>query len=247
MDAAAPGDEIVVTNGTYATGGRAVGTNLLVNRVTVDKPLTLRSVNGPQFTVIRGYQVPGTTNGDGAIRCVYLADGASLTGLTLTNGATRAVDDYPTYRETSGGGVWCESGNARLSNCVLAGNSACEEGGGTYLGTLNNCTLTGNVAYSGGGAFGSTLNNCTLNQNTASRGGELGAGGGVTGGLLNNCTLTGNRAGWAGGGTCGGTLINCLIAGNAAALGGGVFEATLNNCTVTGNSAGSGGGVGNGW
>jgi hypothetical protein len=66
VDAASPDDEIVVTNGIYATGGKAVGTEALVNRVAVDKPLTVRSVNGPQFTVIRGYQVPGTTNGDGA-------------------------------------------------------------------------------------------------------------------------------------------------------------------------------------
>jgi len=86
VDAAAPGDEIVVTNGLYSTGGRAVGTNLLGNRVAMDKPLTLRSVNGPQFTVIQGCQVPGTTNGDGAIRCVYLAAGASLSGFTLNHG-----------------------------------------------------------------------------------------------------------------------------------------------------------------
>ena len=123
VDAAAAGDEIIVTNGLYATGGRAVGTNLLVNRVAVDKPLTLRSVNGPEVTIIQGYQVPGTTNADGAIRCVYLADGASLSGFTLTNGATRAVDNPWPGPESSGGGLLCED-SAVVSNCVLAGNSA---------------------------------------------------------------------------------------------------------------------------
>jgi hypothetical protein len=213
VDAAAPGDEIVVTNGIYATGGRAVGTNLLANRVAVDKPIALQSVNGPQFTIIQGYQAPGTTNGDGAIRCVYLTDGASLSGFTLTNGATRTASNDE--REQYGGGVFCASTNATLTNCVIIGNSA-GGGGGAFQGTLNNCTLTSNSA--------------------------TGWGGGAAYGWLNNCTLTANSAGYAGGGAGGGTLYNCTLTRNSAGNGGGSVLATLYNCTLTGNSASSGGG-----
>src|SRR5262245_14882601 len=55
VDAAVPGDEIVVTNGIYATGGREI-VPFEPNRVAVDKPLTLRSVNGAEFTIINGGQ-----------------------------------------------------------------------------------------------------------------------------------------------------------------------------------------------
>jgi len=82
VDAAASGDEVVVTNGIYATGGCAVGTNLLANRVAVNKPLTLRSVNGPQVTTIEGSSAGGYTNTSANLRCVYLADGAVLNKAT---------------------------------------------------------------------------------------------------------------------------------------------------------------------
>jgi formylglycine-generating enzyme required for sulfatase activity len=210
VDAAQAGDMVLVTNGVYASGGRVAGMNLLVNRVLVNKAITLQSVNGPDVTVIEGHQVPGATNGDGAIRCMYLANGAVLSGFTLTNGATRCDSGLGYGQEDGGGGIWCESGSAVVTNCVLTGNSAFVYGGGAYSGTLNNCTLTANSAFdSGGGASGSTLNNCVLMGNSAS------SGGGDYACLLNNCTLTGN---WAtrGGGDWYGTLNNCILYYNTA-------------------------------
>ena len=220
------------------------------NRVAIDRAITVESLMGPEVTIIQGRQVPGTTNGDGAIRCVYLTNGASLSGFTLTNGATRG--EGGAWDEGCGGGLWCESTNAEVSNCVVVNNSAAYAGGGAYGGTLNNCTLTGNLASSGdggvysegGGAYRGTLNNCTLTGNSAE------SGGGAFGGTLNNCTLTGNSAvegggAWAGTweGTGLGTLNNCTLSGNSAINGGGVAYGTLNNCTLTGNSAINGGGA----
>ncbi len=234
VDAATTGDIIMVADGVYQTGSRAVYG--MQNRVAVNKAVIVQSVNGAGVTTIVGYQVPGPKNGNGAVRCAYLTDRAVLAGFTLTKGATQTSGDL--YTNDSGGGVWCESASAVISNCVLTSNSAGFHGGGAYLGTLINCTLTKNSAGWGGGADGGavsrpggcTLNNCTLTTNSAS------LGGGATYAVLNNCTLTGNSA-VTGGGAYKSTVNNCaLMANSATQTGGGVRECTLNNCTLTGNS-----------
>jgi hypothetical protein len=76
VDSADPGDSVLVAGGVYATGGRAVyGT--MTNRVAIDRAITVESLMGPEVTIIQGRRLPGTTNGNGAIRCVYLASGAT--------------------------------------------------------------------------------------------------------------------------------------------------------------------------
>src|SRR5437762_9047536 len=62
VDAAVAGDEVVVTNGTYSP-------------LVVRKSLSIRSVNGPGAATI---------DGGGGTRCVFLANGASLSVFTLT-------------------------------------------------------------------------------------------------------------------------------------------------------------------
>jgi hypothetical protein len=230
VDAAVAGDQIMVTNGLYAAGGRAVYGSM-TNRVAIDKAVAVRSVDGPLVTLIQGQAAPGTTNGDGAIRCVYLGTNAVLSGFTLTNGHTRTAGDY--YKEHGGGGAWCES-SGMLINCTLSGNSADYHGGGAYSGRLITCTLSGNSADRGGGTSVAALSNCILTGNSAVQGG------GALDGAFTNCIFSGNSA-TDGGGASWGTLNNCTLSGNSATgSGGGAYNAALNNCIVYYNSARNG-------
>ena len=158
----ANGDTVLVTNGVYAFGGVTAMGGVLTNRIAISNAVTVESVNGPWATAIVG---EGMTNGNQAIRCAWLTNGASLVGFTLTGGATAL--GAPVNSE-SGGAVWCASSNAYVQNCVIVSNTAGEYGAGVYQGTLTSCLIRGNGNSSspqGGAVYGAVLNNCTIVSN----------------------------------------------------------------------------------
>ncbi len=257
VDVSVAGDTVIVTNGVYDTGTAVAAGRTLNNRLVITKSITVRSVNGPEKTVIAG---SGTNCLDTAmaVRCVYMSNGV-LDGFTLQDGATFNTNMAPVSSEDrSGGGVYGSTyaaasvvmnciitncianqgggvSRATLYNCTLSGNVASGKtvtgssyGGGAYDSTLNNCTLVGNVAYYGGGAHRGKLIGCTLRGNVAERGGG--------GHMSDFCSskLVGNVA-RSGAGASDGSLVNCLVADNA---GPGIESARLFACTVANNIRG---------
>jgi hypothetical protein len=245
VDAAGSGDTVLVTNGIYQTGGRPMVTPdfgpILTNRVVLTNSILLRSVNGPGVTLIVGNQVPGTITDYGAVRCLYLDNGAVVNGFTITNGATGPAGSDGIW-ESWAGGVNCPSGNGVATNCIIINNVSGDNGGGVNGGTYYNCQFLGNSSSYGGGAESAILNHCTFAGNSAFAAGQ-GSGGGAIYSTLTNCFLTNNSSDYAGGAGYS-TLNDCSLDGNFSdGNGGGAGASTLYECTLTANSCTNSGGA----
>ncbi len=251
VDACVAGDTVLVTNGVYDSGARvAPGDAVMKTRVIVTNAVTVSSVNGPAGTLIVGQPDPSTTYdglGDKAVRGAYLANGAVLSGFTVTNGFTQQT--LSTLNVSCyGGGIRCSSTGETITNCVVVGNWAAMQGGGIYRGTVIDCQVLTNIVRSGstsaagGGMYSVTASQCLIENNVA----KYYDGGGTYACVLDRCTLRGNRAGRNGGGACLSTLVSCTVESNSAALqGGGAYTPiSVTNSLIRWNKAvGSGGGL----
>ncbi|NCC52718.1 MAG: PKD domain-containing protein, partial [Spartobacteria bacterium] len=236
------GAMVMVNDGVYSEGTYVPDGHDMRNRVMLTNSITVRSLNGPEATVIRG---AGELGSYSAVRCVFMTHGAVLDGFTLEQGATLESTTWAPDCRGAGALIWY---NGTITNCLIRNNHA-ELGGGVYCsfgGNVHFSRIVSNTAWSGGGLaivnVGEVLN-CLISENSA------GAGGGVsidTGGVLANCHILHNSAEYGGGALMdfGGTLRNCTVVGNtAAAQGGGTFMTdggSVENSIVYYNTALSG-------
>lgn len=247
VDAAITGDVVWVTNGLYKAGGRAYVVGLTTNRVFMSKAATVRSVNGPDVTIIEGKVDTVDTLMRGAVRGVWLSSGAVLSGFTVRGGGT-AVND------NRGGGIY--GGNGVVTNCVIVQNIA-GIGGGVAGAQVFNCIVRSNVAtLRGGGAADCSIVRDAVFEHNIAQGATTNGGGGVfkclqvwrarfignstpgSGGAalqstLINCALLGNTAGYRGGASCSNTLISCTLTLNRGAVAS--FSDALRSCIVWDN------------
>jgi hypothetical protein len=221
VDAAEPGDTVLVAAGNYSGPG---------NRYIefFGKDVSVISAAGPELTVI---------DGDLAWRAFTLRGGESqaarIEGFTMT----RCGGQF-------GGAISCDPSSPTVSRCVLVENGATLWGGAVYSNShpkFIDCVISNNSAPKGGGVYGSaTLEDCVISENMTS-----GHGGGLSGDFtLRNCLILGNTSEDSGGGLYAweAYMEGCLVSGNRADRGGGIAivnipGASIKSSTFTGNFA----------
>jgi hypothetical protein len=212
VDIAVPGEDVIVTNGVYQNGGALTPGYTSMNRVVIDKAVSLRSVNGPENTIIQGSY-------SSFARCIYLTNGAEVSGFTLRQGNTTTNLSANFFYEKGGGGALLDHGGL-ITNCLIHYNTANVGWGGGVLcydaGMVTGCDINDNDAVNVGGVHcetGGKIINCRIFDNNA----YVFTGGFMcnNGGLVDGCIVSNNTVEDAGigGGTCsgGGVIRNSVI------------------------------------
>jgi hypothetical protein len=157
LDAALPSETIAICNGTFTED------------LTVSNDVTLRSLNGAEYTTIQG---------SGASAVILVESGFTLEGVTVTGGT-----GFDLSGQLLGGGIyaWEAEGNLNIIDSIIENNTA-EFGGGLIGPQLHSLTLTGSVirdnsvTISGGGLYvygPAALTGTVIESNVAEYGGGL--------------------------------------------------------------------------
>lgn len=170
MDLASSGQTVYAAPGWYSNETMLVkASDTQTNRVVVKAGVMFKSLAGPGETFIAGATSPSPVegcsgNGPGAIRCVVLNSGSTLSGFTLTNGHTRCTS---TTSGEYGGGVskTGSDGPYVVEDCVIR-DCAAVRGGAANAVTCRRCVIEGcKASQLGATAYEGSLYNCLLTRN----------------------------------------------------------------------------------
>lgn len=233
IDAAAPGQSVVVADGVWSGRGNA-------NLTFRGKAITVRSANGPAACIIDAQR------------------GGSAFLFNTREGADSILEGF-TLRGASQSAIQCIGAGPTIRGCILNDNWNGLYGGGLFADSsasplLIDCIVSNNLAGMGAGAAivrsRARIERCEFFGNRT----DLFGGGGVAATDAADVTIIdsifhGNQAiGFSGNGSgllisrATGLVVNCLFYRNTATFIGGGLSSVLSttrivNCTVSNNSA----------
>jgi hypothetical protein len=200
INAATPGDEIIVSTGTYTENINFLGKNIVLRSTDPTSPAVVAAtiIDGKNIYPITPFVMASVTfAGSELATCV-------LEGFTITGG-------YDVY----GGGICGNGARVTIQHNFILGNKGADGGGGISDcdGLIQNNTISGNVTdIHGGGLWGcaGTIQNNIICNN-------MGFGALMRcDGVVQNNTIYGNFSWGDGSGFlyCHGVIRNCIIWGN---------------------------------
>jgi len=229
VDAADPGDEIKVAEGTYRDL-HARGS--VTQTVYIERAISLRGGYAPaDWSAADPVAHPTILDARGKGRALYITGPVTvtITGFYITGGNAAGLGG--SWRGDVGGGIFLENVRGEISNNRIFGNVA-EVGAGLFLNkspvTLVANGIYNNVASNAGGGMDVTHSGVTFIRNSIynNHGGGLNLGWSDI--LMYRNSIRNNTGVWRGGGLyfwdCDATLVNNLILGNKAnQTGSGIF------------------------
>lgn len=256
VDAAAPGDTVLVATGIY-TGvqTRSGFTQIAYISKTV---LIGGGYTTANWTTPNPIAQPTTLDAQSLGRGLYIIGSITPTivGVQVMNGNSSAGGG-----SNNGGGIYVITAALTLKDSVVMSNTALNRGGGLFSPSgavvLIGNTFAGNTAPLGGGLAGDTSFDLTLIDNLIVNNTADNGGGGISTLYSGQLTLAGNRilsntTGFSGGGLyiqqSGALVSNTIVRGNTAGFaGGGIFinlaSPTIVNSVVADNISPDGAGL----